>query len=159
MEPKCPLLATDVIIQMPDDKIVIIERKYEPLGFALPGGHVEVGETVEQAAIREMKEETNLDVELLDIIGVFSDPKRDPRRHVVSVAFLGRATGKPKAGDDAKNVKLYNIEDVPPLMFDHNEIIRTWQGTYCPYCGERHSAGCIAGGRCLQCGTMLTSLK
>lgn len=127
MDHKSPLLAADVIIHYPGDNIVLIERKYEPYGWALPGGHVDVGETVEDAARREMKEETNLDVDLIRMVGVYSDPKRDPRRHVVSVAFVAVADGMPVAGDDAANAQLFNVHNLPfELAFDHFEIIEDW---------------------------------
>ena len=130
MEIKTPYLATDVIIRVWEGEkfkgIVLIERKYPPVGLALPGGFVEVGERVEDAAVREMKEETGLDVKLSGLLGVYSDPKRDPRFHVVSVVWVGDAEGEPKAGSDAKVAKVYRLEDIPfdKLVFDHAEIIK-----------------------------------
>ncbi|WP_461832599.1 NUDIX domain-containing protein [Aquifex sp.] len=128
-EVKTPYLATDVIIRLWEGEkfkgIVLIERKYPPVGLAIPGGFVEIGEKVEDAAVREMKEETGLDVSLKGLLGVYSDPARDPRAHVVSVVWIGDATGEPKAGDDAKEVKVFKLEDIPldKLVFDHKKII------------------------------------
>ncbi len=126
---RTPYLATDVVIRLWEgDKfrgIVLIERKNPPVGLALPGGFVEVGESVESAAVREMKEETGLDVRLSGLLGVYSDPERDPRFHVVSVVFLGDAEGEPKAGSDAKEARVFRLEDIPldRLVFDHRRII------------------------------------
>jgi len=93
--------------------------------LALPGGFVEVGETVESAVLREIKEETGLDAKINRLFGVYSDPKRDPRFHVVSVVFVCDAEGEPKAGDDAKRVRVYKLEDLPLelLVFDHRSIL------------------------------------
>ena len=130
MNVKTPLLATDVIVRLWEGDtfkgIVLIERMYPPLGLAIPGGFVEVGERVEEAAVREMKEEIGLDVELAGLLGIYSDPRRDPRAHVVSVVWVGDACGEPKAGSDAKKVKVYRLEEIPfdKLVFDHAEIIR-----------------------------------
>jgi ADP-ribose pyrophosphatase YjhB (NUDIX family) len=88
--PVCPLIAVDVIIEI-DGRIVLIERKNYPPGWAIPGGFVDVGESVEAAAIREMREETGLDVELTDLLGVYSRPDRDPRGHTVSIVYVGRS--------------------------------------------------------------------
>jgi len=127
---KTPYLAVDGIIQLFDreDKfrgIVLIERKNPPLGLAIPGGFVDVGETVEQAVVREMKEETDLDVEIIRLLGVYSDPRRDPRFHTVSVTFVCKAYGTPKAKSDAKDVKIFKIEEIPfdRLVFDHKKIL------------------------------------
>jgi len=126
---KTPLLATDVIIRLWEGErfkgIVLIERKYPPVGLALPGGFVEVGERVEDAAVREMKEETGLDVRLYKLMGVYSEPNRDPRAHVVSVVWIGDAEGEPQAGSDAKKVRVYKLEEIPleKLVFDHKKII------------------------------------
>ncbi|MFN3813796.1 MAG: NUDIX domain-containing protein [Aquificaceae bacterium] len=128
-KPQTPLLAVDAIIRLWDNKgfngIVLVERLYPPYGFALPGGFVEIGERVEQALTRETKEETGLDVSIKRLFGVYSDPKRDPRFHVVSLVFLTDATGKPKAGDDAKKVYIFKLEELPfdRLVFDHARIL------------------------------------
>jgi 8-oxo-dGTP diphosphatase len=130
---KTPYLATDGIIQVFDGNgnfkgIVLIERKNPPLGLAIPGGFVEIGEKVEDALIREMKEETSLDVEIVRTLGVYSDPKRDPRFHAVSVVFVCKAYGKPKAKSDAKKAKIYKLEEIPfdKLVFDHKEILKDY---------------------------------
>lgn len=134
--PKTPYLAVDGIIKLFDEKgsfkgIVLIERKNPPVGLALPGGFVEVGERVEEAVVREVKEEVNLDFTPERILGVFSDPKRDPRFHTVSVVFVGRAVGEPKASSDAKEAKVYKLEEIPweRLVFDHGQILRKFLGS------------------------------
>ena len=121
-----PRLAVDIIIQYKEG-IVIIERKYDPKGFAIPGGFVEYGETVEQAAIREAKEETNLDIKLVRQFHTYSDPKRDPRHHTVSVVFIASASGQLKAGDDAKQAHIFPLNNIPKLCFDHNQIIEDFK--------------------------------
>jgi len=125
---KTPLLAVDVII-IYDGLVVLIKRKKKPYKnfWALPGGFVEYGETVEKAAIREAKEETGLLINLRRIVGVYSDPKRDPRGHVVSVCFLaGKVGGKLKAATDASDVECFKKEEVLGLnlAFDHCKILK-----------------------------------
>ncbi len=128
-----PLLATDSIIECFDPDgvflgIVLIERKNPPHGIALPGGFVEIGERVEEACRREMMEETGLDVTLTRLLGVYSDPDRDPRFHTVSVVYVGRAIGRPKAGDDAKQAHLFHFSQIPwdTLAFDHETILKDY---------------------------------
>ena len=122
--PTTPLLTVDALI-LYDAKIVLIKRLNPPYKdqFALPGGFVEVGETVEAAALREAKEETGLEIELIKLLGVYSEPSRDPRGHTVTVCFLARGFGKLKAGSDAKDIRLFGFNEIPKLAFDHNKII------------------------------------
>ncbi len=122
-----PFPTVDIIIEY-KGKIVLIYRKNYPEGWAIPGGFVDYGETLEQAAIREAKEETNLDVELLYLLGCYSDPKRDPRFHTVTTVFVARGEGEPKAQDDAKDLGLFSIEEIPwkELAFDHAEILKDY---------------------------------
>jgi 8-oxo-dGTP diphosphatase len=124
--PLTPALAVDVVIEMvnrPGRPIVLIERNRPPVGHALPGGFVDVGETVEDAARREMREETGLDVELVRLLGVYSDPARDPRGHTVSIVYIGQASGTPRAGDDARDVLVTVPAQAPALVFDHDRIL------------------------------------
>ena len=130
---KTPFVAVDGIIQLYDEKdrfqgIVLIERKNPPIGLAIPGGFVDIGETVEHALKREMKEETNLDVEILRLLGVYSDPDRDLRFHTVSITYVCKAKGTPKAKDDAKAVHVFKLEEIPfeKLVFDHAKILRDY---------------------------------
>ncbi len=122
-----PLLAADAVIFY-QGKIILIRRSNPPFQgcYALPGGFVEIGETVEAAAIREAREETGLDIELLGLVGIYSDPARDPRGHVVSAAFLARSAGgrgELSAGSDAASAEAFEPDRLPPLAFDHARII------------------------------------
>jgi ADP-ribose pyrophosphatase len=129
-EPKTPYLAVDGVVRLWEGErfkgIVLIERRYEPLGYALPGGFVEVGETVEKAVLREVKEETGLDAQIVELLGVYSEPNRDPRFHVVSVVFVLDAYGEPEAGDDAKKAFVFPLENLPfdKIVFDHAKILK-----------------------------------
>ncbi len=128
---KNPAPTTDVIIYDPYDiqrGVVLIERVNEPFGFALPGGFVDEGESVEQAAVREMQEETNLQVELEGLLGVYSAPNRDPRFHTLSIVFVGKACNPQSlcAGDDAKHAAFYPLNALPPLAFDHAKILQDY---------------------------------
>lgn len=121
-----PNLSVDIIIEI-DDKIVLIERKNAPLGWAIPGGFVDYGECVEAAAVREAMEEVQLEVELQELLYVYSDPARDPRQHVASVAFVASASGEPHAADDAKHAALFAPEQLPETMcFDHRQILEDY---------------------------------
>ncbi|NPV82825.1 MAG: NUDIX domain-containing protein [Candidatus Aminicenantes bacterium] len=127
-ERKHPVPAVDLIIEirLPDGRtgIVLIERKNPPHGWALPGGFVDYGETLEQAAIREAREETSLQVELIRQFHTYSDPGRDPRRHTISTVFIARAEGTPEAADDAGKAGVFTREEINfPLAFDHRQIL------------------------------------
>ncbi len=127
-ERKHPVPAVDLIIEirLPDGRrgIVLIERKNPPPGWALPGGFVDYGETLEQAAIREAREETSLNVELIRQFHTYSDPGRDPRRHTISTVFIARAEGTPEAADDARRTGVFTREEINfPLAFDHRQIL------------------------------------
>jgi 8-oxo-dGTP diphosphatase len=126
MPTKHPLPTVDAVIMMGAGKIVLIKRGNPPFKgmWALPGGFVECGETVEEAAIREAKEETGLNVGIIRLLGVYSDPKRDPRGPTVGTVFIcKRIDGNLKADTDAKEVKEFPITDLPPLAFDHAKIV------------------------------------
>lgn len=124
-----PHVAVDGVIEIYNEGvfqgIVLIERKNLPYGYALPGGFVDIGENVEDALKRKMKEEVQLDIEIVDLLGVYSNPKRDPRFHVVSVVYICTSNKDPVAADDAKSVKVISLNDLQDidLVFDHNEII------------------------------------
>ncbi|MDD3246654.1 MAG: NUDIX hydrolase [Methanosarcina sp.] len=119
-----PSLTVDAVILF-KNKLVLVKRKYPPYEghFALPGGFVEIGESTEKAASREAFEETGLSVEILKLIGVYSDPERDPRRHTVSVCYLTKGDGDLKSGSDADAVELFELDSIPELAFDHNKMI------------------------------------
>lgn len=127
----CPFPTVDVIIELPEhDKsrdgalaLVLIERRFPPLGWALPGGFVDVGEPLWRAAVREALEETALEVELLEQFHCYSDPARDRRRHTISTVFIGRARGEPRSGDDAGRAGVFREGELPPLAFDHGQIL------------------------------------
>lgn len=123
---KNPAPTVDVLVELADrpGTLVFIERKNPPHGFALPGGFVDEGEYVADAAVREAKEETGLDVELVELFHVYSDPKRDPRKHTISTVFIGRARGEPQGGDDAARCLVCTPDELPgPLVFDHGVIV------------------------------------
>jgi 8-oxo-dGTP diphosphatase len=124
-EIKTPLLAVDAVILF-QKGIVLIRRDNPPYQgcFALPGGFVEIGETVEDAAVRESREETGLAIDLLGLVGIYSDPCRDPRGHVVSAAFLSRGMGELVSGSDARSVEVVPLDNLPRLAFDHDKIVR-----------------------------------
>jgi len=126
-----PTPTTDAVIELYDHAgnykgLVFIERKNAPYGLALPGGFHEYGLSAEENAVKEAKEETGLDIELISQLGTYSDPKRDPRGHMISTTFIARAYGEPKAGDDAKKVFVFQNESIPDLVFDHSRIVEDY---------------------------------
>ncbi len=123
MSQRNPYPTADVIIEN-GPGIVLVRRKNEPIGWALPGGFVDAGECVEAAAVREMKEETGLDVQLETLLYVYSDPARDPRFHTMTIVFVGQASGEPVGDDDAAEAVAFPIDQLPsPIVFDHAAII------------------------------------
>lgn len=125
-----PAPTVDVVIYSPERGIVLVERKNPPLGWALPGGFVEYGESLEEAACREAAEETGLAVSLDGLIGVYSSPRRDPRQHTITTAFFATslANKEPDGGDDAAAAHFFPLDSLPPLVFDHQRIIRDFIG-------------------------------
>jgi len=121
-----PLLTVDIIVEV-SDGIVLIERKNRPHGWAIPGGFVDYGESIETAARREAKEETSLDVVLTEQFYTYSDPRRDARHHTVSTVFIASADGAPRGADDAKLARIFHENDLPePIVFDHTQILRDY---------------------------------
>ncbi|MEO0946598.1 MAG: NUDIX hydrolase [Cyanobacteria bacterium J06641_5] len=126
-----PAPTVDIIIELcdrPNRPIVLIERKNEPFGWAIPGGFVDYGEAVETAARREVREEVSLDVTLVEQFCVYSDPTRDARKHTISIVFIATAKGEPIADDDAKAVGIFTLDALPePLCFDHARILQDYR--------------------------------
>ena len=123
---KNPIPTVDIIIELQKD-IILIERKNPPYGWAIPGGFIDYGESVEKAAVREAREETSLNVQLTHLLGVYSDPNRDPRQHTISTVFVARANGEPTAADDAKQARRFNEKNLPSnLAFDHKKILEDY---------------------------------
>jgi 8-oxo-dGTP diphosphatase len=121
-----PFLTVDAIIEV-DGGIVLIKRKNPPPGWAIPGGFVDYGETLEDAVVREAKEETGLDIRLVRQLHTYSDPGRDPRHHTVSTIFIATASGTPVAGDDAKEAGIFTRDSLPgEIAFDHRQILEDY---------------------------------
>jgi len=129
-----PLPTVDIIIETMGG-IVLIERKNKPLGWALPGGFVDYGESLEQAAVREALEETGLRVTLTRQLKTYSDPHRDPRFHTISTVFIATATESPRAGDDAGKAAVFTQPNLPALVFDHDGILAD-------YFSSKHEPAC-----------------
>jgi 8-oxo-dGTP diphosphatase len=126
---RTPPVAVDLIIEMNDGSeaaIVLIERRYPPFGWALPGGFVEVGETLTAAARREAKEETGLEVTLKALLGCYSDPARDPRGQTISAVYIATASGTPVGADDARTAAIFTRDRLPRLAFDHGRILNDY---------------------------------
>lgn len=128
--PETPLVAADVIIRLidrPRSPVVVIERRNPPYGWALPGGFVDLDESVSEAAVREAMEETGLSVSLQALLGCYSAPGRDPRGPTTSIVFVGTAKGTPEAGDDAGQCRLIDASSPPALAFDHAIILADYR--------------------------------
>jgi ADP-ribose pyrophosphatase YjhB (NUDIX family) len=124
---KNPIPTVDIIIEIESKGIVLIKRKNPPYGWALPGGFVDYGESLEEAAVREAKEETDLDAELIGQFHTYSDPARDPRHHSISTVYVAKAEGKPQAKDDAIEIGVFNESDLPDaIAFDHRSILKDY---------------------------------
>jgi ADP-ribose pyrophosphatase YjhB (NUDIX family) len=123
-----PVPTVDIIIEVESQKgVILIKRKNPPFGWALPGGFVDYGESLEQAAVREAKEETNLDVQLVRQFHTYSDPKRDPRHHTISTVYIAKGKGNPQAQDDAIAIGFFTESDLPDeIAFDHRSILRDY---------------------------------
>lgn len=125
---KYPIPTVDIIIEIKRENgqegIILIKRKNPPYGWALPGGFVDYGESLEEAAVREAKEETSLDIRLKSQFHTYSNPKRDPRKHTISTVYVAAAQGKPKAQDDAQDIGIFTREEINfSLAFDHQKIL------------------------------------
>jgi 8-oxo-dGTP diphosphatase len=118
-----PIPTVDAVIELPRG-IVLVRRRNPPPGWALPGGFVDYGEALPAAAVREAREETGLDVDLVELFQVYSDPRRDPRKHTISAVFIAQASGEPRGGDDAAEARVFTEASLPQdLAFDHGKIL------------------------------------
>ena len=127
LEYQNPVPTVDIIIEVEAQEIILIKRKNYPHGWALPGGFVDYGETVEAAAAREAKEETSLELESMRQFGVYSDPTRDPRQHTLSIVFIAKGRGTPQATDDAEGLGIFTKCNLPaPIAFDHDKILQDY---------------------------------
>ena len=122
-----PIPTVDIIIELEGRGIVLIDRRNPPYGWAIPGGYLDYGESLEEAAVREAREETTLEVELQEQFYTYSQPDRDPRHHTVTTVYLARAEGEPVAADDAKGIGVFTEDTLPtPLVFDHEKILKDY---------------------------------
>lgn len=134
MRPVTPEVTVDAIIELPEGRIVLVDRKFFPEGWALPGGFVDPGESLAGAIRREAREETSLDVEVLSLFHVYSRPWRDPRGDTVTAVYHCRAEGEPIGADDAKQARAFGPEEIPrgAMAFDHAAILEqffAWRAT------------------------------
>jgi len=122
-----PILTVDIIIEIESKGIVLVKRKNPPYGWAIPGGFVDYGESLEEAAIREAKEETDLDVKLIRQFHTYSNPQRDPRHHSISTVYIAKAKGIPEAKDDAVEIGIFIKSNLPEeIAFDHRSILKDY---------------------------------
>ncbi|HOD36784.1 MAG TPA: NUDIX hydrolase [Syntrophales bacterium] len=122
-----PVPTVDIIIEMPDGGIVLIRRKHNPVGWAIPGGFVDYGESLEEAALREAREETSLEVTLIRQMHTYSAPDRDPRQHTITTVYIAKGNGVPAAAADADAIGVFKRDNLPrPLMFDHARILKDY---------------------------------
>lgn len=141
--PRNPYPTVDIVLYRADRGVLLIERRNPPHGWALPGGFIDYGESAERAAIREAAEETGLDVRLTRLLGVYSDPSRDPRFHTLSVVYAAEADDgvEPCAGDDARNARFFPLTELPDTMaFDHRKILADFLETLCEAAHEHSPA-------------------
>ncbi|MBD3369366.1 NUDIX domain-containing protein [Candidatus Fermentibacteria bacterium] len=133
MRPRTPELTVDAIIELDDGKVVLVERKNFPPGWAIPGGFVDPGETLAEAVRREALEETSLRIDVREIFHVYSQPSRDPRGHTVSVVYHCTASGEPEGGDDARTARAFSPDSLPEdIAFDHDKVLSqffSWKKT------------------------------
>ncbi|MGZ6275211.1 MAG: NUDIX domain-containing protein [Syntrophales bacterium] len=122
-----PFPTVDIIIELDGRGILLVSRKNYPFGWAIPGGFVDYGESLEDAAVREAKEETGLDIKLIGQFHTYSRPDRDPRHHSISTVYIAKASGVPHAADDAKEIGIFTKDTLPgPIAFDHREILEDY---------------------------------
>lgn len=127
MKKKSPRITADIIIELEDKGIVLIKRKNPPVGWALPGGFLDYGESLEVCAVREAKEETSLDIKLKGQLHTYSTLERDPRWHTVTTVFVASSSGVPKASTDASEIGVFKRNEIPEdLVFDHNKILENY---------------------------------
>ena len=127
LQPRNPFPTVDVVVERGQGRVLLVRRTNPPFGWALPGGFIDYGESAEDAARREVVEETGVSVLLTDMLGVYSDPARDPRHHTMTVVYIGRSRDPVQAGDDAAEVEEFALDALPELAFDHAQILRDYQ--------------------------------